>query len=347
MNLKNLQILPHKNLILSSVVALSIFAVGFLLTHKKEAELRPSALATQHPSTVQTEVYIDTDNDGLPDWKEKLLGSDLNNPDTDGDGTNDGDEMRLGRNPLMRNTAGKGILPNDKLTTLGDRRFASSSANMSNAKKEFFAKYLAEGSKNIKETTFRDLIKKVDAKAFAPQEQIINLKISANNSTEGVKTYLNAFGTVFKPYLVNSIGRSEDAILTDAVTKKDPSSMADVQILAGLYKNFASDLLDLRVPSTLAKAHLLIVNGYEGMAQGLVRLGNIQKDPINGTAGYEAYMKYRLDVAKGYAMIVVDVAHQHIVLTADEPGYPFYWNTAATKVSARVDPSSTTGQPKQ
>jgi len=70
------------------------------------------------------------------------------------------------------------------------------------------------------------------------------------------------------------------------------------------------------------------------MAGGLLALKDIQTDPINGTAGYEAYMKYRLDVTTGYALIVAYVADQQITFAPDEPGYPFYWNTATPKATA-------------
>ena len=43
----------------------------------------------------------DTDNDGLTDYEESLLGTNPNNPDTDGDGVNDWFEHVQGRNPLI------------------------------------------------------------------------------------------------------------------------------------------------------------------------------------------------------------------------------------------------------
>jgi len=42
----------------------------------------------------------DTDKDGLPDYLERSLGTDVNNPDTDGDGYMDGEEFYGGYNPL-------------------------------------------------------------------------------------------------------------------------------------------------------------------------------------------------------------------------------------------------------
>jgi gliding motility-associated-like protein/uncharacterized repeat protein (TIGR01451 family) len=43
---------------------------------------------------------VDTDNDGLTDGQEGLLGTDPNNPDTDGDGFLDGDEVNNETDPL-------------------------------------------------------------------------------------------------------------------------------------------------------------------------------------------------------------------------------------------------------
>lgn len=41
------------------------------------------------------ESYVDSDDDGLPDYIERFIGSDPNNPDSDGDGHKDGYEYKL------------------------------------------------------------------------------------------------------------------------------------------------------------------------------------------------------------------------------------------------------------
>ena len=45
-------------------------------------------------------VMPDTDQDGLIDAWETILGTDLNNPDSDGDGYKDGEEVAQGYSPL-------------------------------------------------------------------------------------------------------------------------------------------------------------------------------------------------------------------------------------------------------
>lgn len=43
---------------------------------------------------------LDSDNDGLNDEQEIIIGTDVNNPDTDSDGFKDGDEIKNGYSPL-------------------------------------------------------------------------------------------------------------------------------------------------------------------------------------------------------------------------------------------------------
>ncbi|MCL2048306.1 MAG: VWA domain-containing protein [Defluviitaleaceae bacterium] len=53
---------------------------------------------------------LDTDNDGLYDWHEELIGTDPENPDTDGDGLPDGYEVFVSfTDPLLWDSVGDGI----------------------------------------------------------------------------------------------------------------------------------------------------------------------------------------------------------------------------------------------
>lgn len=51
-------------------------------------------------------LLIDLDSDGLMNWEEWTLSSDINKSDTDGDGLDDGQEKQIGTNPIQADTDG-------------------------------------------------------------------------------------------------------------------------------------------------------------------------------------------------------------------------------------------------
>ncbi len=332
----------HKNLFITFVAALVIIGGGLFLSHPEFFTWHHDVKIAQQTSTTtlaanEDPLNHDSDNDGLPDWEERLYGTDPQNPDSDGDGTTDGEEVRLGRNPAKANTAGPGQPPNDMLPYIQDPHFATSSTDVLGIKKEFFAKFLTTEGRKIKETTFQDLVKKIDVKKFAPKNQLIDLNISSDNSPETIHTYGNAFGELIVKYTKRNY-RTEQEVLKDAMQSSSTEKLKDLQLPALGYKNFAEDLKALPTPSSLAKSHLTIVNGYMGMYQALLSLEQMYIDPMEGAAGYQAYAKGIADVTDGYAQLIYLFAQANVTFTPKEPGYPFYKytpkQTATTTTSA-------------
>ena len=142
--------------------------------------------------------------------------------------------------------------------------------------------------------------------------------------------YGNAFGVLIKKYSIRS-HRTEEEILNDGLKTKDDDTLSELQLPAITYKNFSLDLKAIPVPSVLAKNHLLIVNGYEGMSKGLLGMQHLFSNPVDGGGGYQTYTRMRLDVTTGYAGVVNYFGTNNVVFTSSEPGYPFYYNTVARK----------------
>lgn len=80
-----------------------------------EKETEETEKQTEETEKIEelTEVFelIDTDSDGLSNEEERILGTDINNPDTDGDGLFDREEVKVyGTDPLNPDTDGDGYL---------------------------------------------------------------------------------------------------------------------------------------------------------------------------------------------------------------------------------------------
>ncbi|GEM_PF-1533430 len=332
----------HRGLYISMAVALVIFGTGFFITQKdtitnffanaplKIADKSNTASTTAEEQAVADVFDRDSDQDGLPDWQESLYGSDMHNPDTDGDGTLDGEEVRLQRDPTKANTAKAGQPANDKLATIQDPHFATSSTDITGIKKEFFAKFLQGESQSVQQQAFRDLVKqKLDTKALTPTNQLVDLNITSDNSATALRTYGNAFGVLINKYTAHK-ERTEAEILDVALKSKKQSDFNELQLPAIAYRNFAADLRALKTPSGLAKSHLLIINGYDGMALGILAMQSLPTNPIQGSGGYQAYTTHRIDVTAGYIQVVKKFRDEGIIFTKDEPGAPFTIQSASS-----------------
>ncbi|MEA1936926.1 MAG: FISUMP domain-containing protein [Patescibacteria group bacterium] len=81
------------------VIILGVVASYFLFFSNKEDE-NTFVLEDEKVEEAEIDKELDSDQDGLPDYIEEVLGTDLNNSDTDGDGYSDFEEMKNGYDPV-------------------------------------------------------------------------------------------------------------------------------------------------------------------------------------------------------------------------------------------------------
>jgi hypothetical protein len=106
--------LPSKKFVIALSIALFFIIIAIILNYWKPNNTKfNNQIDNEKLTKALTE--LDTDKDGLPDWKEALYGTDPKNPDTDSDEANDYEEIISNRDPLKANTSPKGQEPNDKI----------------------------------------------------------------------------------------------------------------------------------------------------------------------------------------------------------------------------------------
>lgn len=77
------------------------YAYSLFLSGKDDNQLQNAeAIKDQEAKKAEIDRQLDSDQDKLPDYMEKILGTDENNADTDGDGYDDLAEIKNGYNPL-------------------------------------------------------------------------------------------------------------------------------------------------------------------------------------------------------------------------------------------------------
>ncbi len=334
----NFSSLPHKNLYLSAAFAALIIGVGAIVHYKPSFLLsrnNDGNVVTMNSDTASSSITSrDTDEDGLHDWEEQLYGSDPRKRDSDGDSTIDGEEVQTGRNPIIANTAKEGETPTD-LTEYSRLLFASST-ELSEQKKAFLAQYLTQAGKDIRETTYRDLLSKFDAKDFTPTpKQLTGMNIVSDNTDDGFRNFINEFGKVVLKHKTPYAPRNEITVINEYMQSKKPQLLEELQLCVIEYNNLVKDLLALPVPSGNAKTLQTIILGYEGMALGIEGLQKIETNPVDAAGGYEGYTMYRVEVVNGYVALVNEVAKRNMIFTREEPGYMFYANVFATTTPSK------------
>lgn len=319
-------IVTHKRLAMSVLVALLIVGGGLFALEKDRDAKKQSAKMEGNLAAVATKqdaVERDSDGDGLPDWEEYIYETDMANPDTDGDGTKDGEEVRIHRDPGVPNTAKEGEKPNDHLTVLDDPDFATSSSDIDGIKREFFAKYLKERGDEIREATFRNIIKKFNPKEFTPRYTLLDLTIVPDTGPEATRTYGNAMARVIGKHSAFQFKRVE-LVIKEALAKKDSSLLNALDKPIVAYRNLAADLRTIPVPADIAKTHLAIVNGEDGIARALAAMLFLIDDPIRGSGGYESYLTNTIQIKVAHVALINYFHDKGVVFTDDEPASLFF-----------------------
>ena len=96
----------NKKVVLLIIIILIIIGVGavyFLFLKNEDGNRMPASsdgVSLEDEKKVEIDRELDSDQDGLPDYIEKIIETDKNNSDTDGDTYSDFEEIENGYNPL-------------------------------------------------------------------------------------------------------------------------------------------------------------------------------------------------------------------------------------------------------
>lgn len=284
----------HKNLALIFVAAIIVggafaFAEWRNSQAKKVVYSAPiQAVVNELPSDLQS---LDSDNDGLKDWEEVLLGTDPHKADTDGDGTPDGKEAQLGRNPLVKG-------PNDKAADAAHVTASAGDAELTATDKvarDFFARYMELNQAGLVNdgASQADLIDQVTKNGIildAPKTYTAaNLNVSADNSKEAIKFYGNVEGNIFKKHF-NPTLPNEMNVVKESLEKEDPSILKQIDPIIATYKGILEDSLKVQVPSGLIETHLLLVNSLSTLKFSAEQVRKTDKDTLSAINGSSVWL---------------------------------------------------------
>ncbi len=230
-------------------------------------------------------VAQDTDGDGVPDWKETLWGTDPNKKATF-DQVSD-----------LKYIANKSKELN--LTPTGDDTNISETDKFA---REFFATYVAMKSSGQDVASINNFSSALGQKIASPtivdQYAQKDIVIDSNTGPGENKKYYTLVKKLFDTYRTSGMGDELSIINIGlaASSKMDGATFTQkLNSIATSYKNFASDLIKIPVPESLASNLLLVVNGSNNTGESIEGMSEISTDPIVGLSGLSQYQKYSND----------------------------------------------------
>ena len=222
----------------------------------------------------------DTDGDGLPDWKENVIGTDPTNRDTDGDGILDGEELAKGLNPTNYGAT-------------SDTYFTSDTSSTSErVNDDLFKGYLALASQeSFSKNEYTSVLKA--AYDNNVHELDLSQNITAKDLTVSKDMPVAAYASLVSMLLQESLAVKEYEPVTFGrlIQGGSQTGRTGLQNTAGLYKKIQRALILVQVPPELVDEHLAVVKNIGSLARAVELMGAWNGDYLDALTISDAFKK--------------------------------------------------------
>ena len=227
-------------------------------------------------------IFLDSDQDGLTDAEEKVYGTDPHNPDTDGDGYNDGAEVRAGYDPL-KPAPGDKLIPGDNnrakdSSVLGDlteknittdlsKKLSALTASGNSPSMDDIQKLIDETLSGVSNNDPGNIVLPEIKKEFLKiKSQASYANLGEKKATEKIKedstNYLTALIYIFSsnsPESITSLNDAPKAISTienTLISAISNRSTKEISQLLDSQAKIIEQLKALEVPENLVDLHI-------------------------------------------------------------------------------------------
>jgi len=268
--------LPSKKFTSRIVILVALFAIVFSVYKIIKLVVNRGSKNSSVKLNIIEKVQDDSNNNGIPDWEERLWGLNPNKNGAKNKEIIDSKRRSLvsQNSSSINNTA---VTSNDDLS------------------KEFFAALISlqqtgELDQNAMNVIADSISQKIVSKPLVNIYKKSSLKI-VSSSLENNKAYLKDFADINDKYKDKDIG-TELIFVIQALADKNPKILTLTKPIAEAYRNFGQDLMKIPVPSNLASIHIIMANNYEKNAESIEGLMQLEDNPLVGMESLINYKKY-------------------------------------------------------
>jgi hypothetical protein len=279
------------------VVVITLFTLGaFVLADRffetPLGEKRFGSVGGVSLAGAASSSHEDSDNDGLYDWEEVVLGTDPYDADSDKDGVPDGEEHKKEKeyaNLPYEDIDLLSMLKNPQGILGGGGNITGTLAHEAASRYGFLAQSgsLDQASGNEISNALSSELSGAEA---PPRFTFSDVRYSSEINFETTDTYVREILASFKKY--NSIYEHDPlALLDEWFENNDSEVLKTVSSLGTIYKNLTNEIVVIPVPEPLASLHLRLSNSLFNSSVALLRMADSPGDPAGGLLGAAAYLR--------------------------------------------------------
>ena len=242
-----------------------------------------SGLVYSGNEKVEDLVNMDTDEDGVSDWKEGLFGTDPTKKDTNDDGIPDGVEIarRSGQN-----------LENGELNLNIDTSLNATQTDL--LSQELFSTIAALNQAGeldqatidkLSESLVGNIQNSGNKKFFLYSD----LNIAENDTVQSVKNYENAMNKIYSSYTINytAIDVLQKFMIDENTV--DESVLVELDPIIKQMNSIINEMVKMPVPKSLALLHLDFLNKLQKFPENLGNIKLYDTDPVVAVGAISQY----------------------------------------------------------
>lgn len=286
MNFNKIQpYLPSKQFqkVVLSLIILVVLGFGIFYFFSKDEKFSRNDDLEINKKTIYEIIDTDTDLDQVPDWEEKLWGTNPNKQYTF-EGVSDSEYIENKKKALNLSESNE----NEKLTET--ETFA----------REFFTAYLAlKGQDGVNETdiaSFSDALgQKIANPTINNSYTESQIKIRREDDYDNQVDYYQDISNLFNKYKENGLGDELSIVSKGLLTYQNEGKIGkynELLLIGESYQEFAKKAIEIQVPPTLSSYHLDIINAANNTGISVINMSKVIEDPIIGLSGLSSYQKY-------------------------------------------------------